>query len=154
MEIPYYLPLSDEDTPKVRWDKVEIGVVAGTWEGVKGPAKTYSPQTLLRGTAQKGARFDIALPETYNAMVYLLDGKGEVNTSPVEGRNLVWFQNDGEGFIMEVMEDCRFIVLAGEPLSEEVSTYGPFVMNSHTEVMEALRDAQMGKMGVLIEEFK
>ncbi|MCB0755825.1 MAG: pirin family protein, partial [Flavobacteriales bacterium] len=50
-------------------------------------------------------------------------------------------------------EDTRAILLAGEPINEPLATYGPFVMNNQTQIMEALRDYQMGKMGVLIEEF-
>ncbi|MDC1370960.1 pirin family protein, partial [Flavobacteriales bacterium] len=50
-------------------------------------------------------------------------------------------------------QNTRFMLLSGEPIGEKIESYGPFVMNTQTEVMQALRDAQMGKMGVLIEEF-
>ena len=53
----------------------------------------------------------------------------------------------------DLLENTRFIILSGAPIGEQVTSYGPFVMNTQTEIMEALRDSQMGKMGVLIESF-
>ena len=55
---------------------------------------------------------------------------------------------------VEANENTRFIVLSGEPINEPIATYGPFVMNNQAQLMEALKKAQMGKMGVLIEEFE
>jgi len=49
--------------------------------------------------------------------------------------------------------DTKVILLSGEPINEPLATYGPFVMNNQTEIMEAIRDYQMGKMGILIEDF-
>ncbi|MDA7501829.1 pirin family protein [Chitinophagales bacterium] len=154
MELPYYLPLSEAQTPVVSGANYELSVVAGDYEGVVGPAKTYSPQTLLRGTASKGAVFSIHLPQHFNSLIYLLDGRMDVAGKKAFEKDMVWFENDGEEIDIQITEDARFIVLSGEPINEKLSSYGPFVMNSQTEIMEAVRDAQMGKMGLLIEEFK
>jgi quercetin 2,3-dioxygenase len=62
------------------------------------------------------------------------------------------FNNDGEGFELEALENTRLFIGTGEPLNEPVASHGPFVMNNQTELMEAFRDYQMGKMGVLVEE--
>ena len=70
----------------------------------------------------------------------------------VEGLHIVHFKNDGEGISMEAMEDTRVLLLSGEPLNEDVVSHGPFVMNTQTQIMEAMRDYQSGKMGVLIED--
>ena len=64
----------------------------------------------------------------------------------------VVFNNNGEGFELEALEDTRLFIGSGEPLNEPVVSHGPFVMNTQTEIMEAFRDYQLGKMGVLIEE--
>ncbi len=153
MEQPYYLPLSDEATPKISVDKAEIAVVAGEYEGVKGPARTYSPQTLLRAKTETGAKLSLQLPSHYNTLIYLLDGEIAVDGQKAKAKDMIWFNNEEGSIELEVHSTSRFIVLSGEPIGEEVSHYGPFVMNTQTEVMQALRDAQMGKMGVLIEEF-
>ncbi len=152
-EEPYYLPLSAEDTPTLAQGAYSIDVVAGEFRGIKGPAKTYSPQLLLRGKAEAGAQFEIPIPKSYNAMLYILDGGIQVSGSAAMTKDLLVFDNEGEGIEIEVKTPVEFIVLAGEPIGEEVSSYGPFVMNTQTEILEALRDSQMGKMGVLVEEF-
>lgn len=69
-------------------------------------------------------------------------------------KRCIWFtlKSDGEGIALTALEDTRALFLSGKPLNEEVVSYGPFVMNSQTQIMEAMRDYQMGKMGMLIEE--
>jgi redox-sensitive bicupin YhaK (pirin superfamily) len=153
METPYYLPLSDEDTPKIKEDLYTIAVVAGDFMGTKGPAKTYSPQTLLRVEAQAKAEISLDIPTNFNTVIYILNGELEVDGKTSKTKDMVWFNNDEGPIKVSIKTETRFIVLSGEPIDEEVTSYGPFVMNTQSEVMEALRDAQMGKMGVLIEEF-
>ena len=153
MEQPYYLPLSAEETPFIKGDKFKVQVVAGEYKGIKGPAKTFSPMLLLRGNIEQNGKVVIETPAHYNTLMYLLDGKLEVNGSIAEEKDLVWFKNDGENLSITANENTRFIVLSGEPIGEKVTSYGPFVMNTQTEIMQAMRDAQMGKMGVLIEQF-
>jgi redox-sensitive bicupin YhaK (pirin superfamily) len=77
----------------------------------------------------------------------------KINNEEVTSKDLIWFNNDNKEIKILAHNPARIILLAGEPIGEEVVSYGPFVMNSHTKIMEALRDAQMGKMGILIEEF-
>jgi redox-sensitive bicupin YhaK (pirin superfamily) len=85
--------------------------------------------------------------------IYLLDGKLNVaGFGMVEALHIVHFKNDGAGIDLEALEDTRVLLLSGEPLNEEVVSHGPFVMNTQTQIMEAMRDYQMGKMGVLIED--
>ncbi|MEM8909454.1 MAG: pirin family protein, partial [Bacteroidota bacterium] len=150
METPYYLPLSDEATPKIRKNNTEIAVIAGNFESVQGPAKTYSPQTLLRIETQRGSDLALPIPPTYNTLLYLLDGALQINNQLIKAKELVWFNTDGNSLAISAIEDTRFILLSGEPLNEPIKTYGPFVMNSQTEIMTALKDAQQGKMGILI----
>ncbi|MCI5056700.1 MAG: pirin family protein [Flavobacteriales bacterium] len=153
MENPYYLPLSAKDTPMINKEKAKIGVVAGTFEGVNGPAKTYSPQTLLRAEAEAGAKLTMSIPKTFNCLIYILDGSAEIEGQMVRSKDLVWFDNDGDEISLIINSDSRFILLSGEPIGEEVSTYGPFVMNTQEEIRQAIMDYQMGKMGQLVEKF-
>jgi redox-sensitive bicupin YhaK (pirin superfamily) len=153
MEAPHYQPISGEETPIVEDNGAHIGVVAGTYKNITGPAKTHSPQLLLRGEADAKAEFFLEIPSKYNCLLYVLDGDLELEGVAVKDKTMIWFENDGETIPVKANADTRFIVLSGEPINETVTSYGPFVMNTQTEIMEALRDAQMGKMGVLIEEF-
>ena len=153
MDQPYYLPLSAEDTPKVSLDRASISVVAGDYEGVTGPIKPHSPQTILRVEAEAGAELTIPLPQHFNALIYLLDGEIETDHQRAQGLEMVLFNHDAQELKITVHEEARFIVLSGEPLGENVVSDGPFVMNTQDEILEAFRDARSGRMGVLRERF-
>jgi redox-sensitive bicupin YhaK (pirin superfamily) len=109
--------------------------------------------TLMRGEVEKGKSVSIELPETFNIILYLLDGSLTVNGSKAKAKDMLVFEPGQGGLDIQADETTRFIILSGEPLNEKVTSYGPFVMNNQTQIMEALRDAQTGKMGILIEEF-
>jgi len=153
MDQPYYLPITKEETPTISGENYNIQVVAGEYQGVKGPANTFSPMILMRGEIKETGKLELNTPTKYNTLMYLLDGHLEVNGKKVEKKDFVWFDTDGDAVEISAKADTRFIFLSGKPLNEEVTSYGPFVMNNQTQILEALRDAQMGKMGVLIEEF-
>ncbi len=114
-----------------------------------------SPIIALRMELEENGRLKFNIPKYYNTLIYQLDGKLTINESDeTSAKNLIWFENNGEEEInITAKEKTRAILLAGKPINEKVVSHGPFVMNTQTEIMEALRDAQMGKMGVLIEEF-
>ena len=153
METPYYLPLSANQTPQIKKKKALIGVVAGDFEKITGPAKTYSPQVLLRCETQTGAGLSLPIPESFNTLIYLLDGEIEVNGRRAVEKDMLWFNNDGRQVVLTVIKSSRFILLSGEPINEPVATYGPFVMNTEKEIQEAITDYQQGKMGELNEVF-
>jgi redox-sensitive bicupin YhaK (pirin superfamily) len=153
MDAPFYSPISKAETPMVESLGAKIWVVSGDYNGTKGAAPTNSPQLLLRGEIEKDAELEIPISSAFNTILYLLDGSLELSSSRVKAKDMVVFDNDGEGVTLKANENTRFIILSGVPLNEKVESYGPFVMNNQTEVMQAVRDAQMGKMGILIEEF-
>ena len=87
-------------------------------------------------------------------MIYLLNGSLVVDGNKATDKDMVWFNNDGESIHIEVKEASRFIVLSGEPINEPVASYGPIVMNTQSEIMDALRDIQSNEMGVLMEDLE
>lgn len=96
----------------------------------------------------------LPVPRNYNVFIYQLDGSIKVNAyRETVKKDLIWFENDGQEVLVEGLEDTRAILLAGAPINEPVATYGPFVMNSQREIMQALNDYQNGKMGTLTENF-
>lgn len=155
MDQPLYFPLQAENTPKfISDDKlVTLSVVAGEVLGVKGPVPSTSPVNAATLELRKGGRIFIPVPLEFNAFAYLLDGKLNIEGYGLtEGLHALVFARDGEGVTLEALEDTRILFMSGEPLNEKVVSHGPFVMNSETQILEAIRDYQTGKMGVLIEE--
>lgn len=155
MDQPAYYPLGAEEAPVINSNdnKVSGRVFSGEVLGVKGPIPSQTTVNTSTMEFKKGGKIEIPIPPTHNSIIYLLDGKLNVfGFGMVEGLHLVHFKNDGDGIALEALEDTRVLFLSGEPLNEKVVSHGPFVMNTQTEIMEAMRDYQMGKMGVLIEE--
>ena len=92
------------------------------------------------------------IPPEYNAMIYILDGVVSLQSGfAYSGETLLHFKNDGEGCYLRADENSRLLVLAGAAIDEPVAHWGPYVMNTQTEIMEAMRDYQMGKMGIYID---
>jgi hypothetical protein len=155
MDQPAYFPVTAEGAPVISTDdgRVRGKVFAGEVLGVKGPVPALSEVNAATFDLKQGGQVAIPLPANHNAFIYLLDGRLTVaGFGLVEGLHLVHFGNDGEGIAFEALEDTRLLLMSGQPLNEEVVSYGPFVMNTQTQIMEAMRDYQMGKMGVLIED--
>lgn len=155
MDIPAYHPLTAEETPVVKTTDglTTIHVIAGKLNDVEGPIKPLSPVNTFTAEMKKGGKFFFGIPSTHNAFIYMMDGKVQVTgDSEVDGKYVAVFNNDGEGFELEALEDTHVFIGTGEPLNEPVASHGPFVMNNQTELMEAFRDYQQGKMGILIEE--
>jgi redox-sensitive bicupin YhaK (pirin superfamily) len=155
MKDPSYQPLSAEKTPMVKSTdgKIEVGVVNGTFKNVKGPIDASSPLTILRMEGKAGGKMTLPISKTYNCLFYLLDGTAKINGSQLTNKQMAVFNNDDENIDVEFSANSRAIVLAGQPINEKVATYGPFVMNTQTEIMTAMHDYQNGKMGVLHEKF-
>ena len=156
MEQPYYKAITNEDTPIYFSDdkKVEVAVVSGEFNGVKGKVDTYTSINTLRFNFLKDGKIDFEIPGDHNTLFYLLKGKVKLNDEQeINAKELVYFENDDSKIKFTAKENGYGILLSGTPIGEEVESYGPFVMNTQTEIMEALRDAQKGKMGILIEEF-
>lgn len=154
MDQPAYFPVSAEDVPQSKLDdgKVLLKVFSGEVAGLRGPIPSHTEVNAATLEVKKGGKVSIALPDYHNVVMYLLDGKLNVDGYGLtEGLNAVYFKKDGEGVAFEAIDDTRVLLLSGKPLDEEVVSHGPFVMNNQTQILEAMRDYQMGKMGVLIE---
>ena len=153
---PLYYALSNEDTPWIHSDKgrSKLGVVTGSVGDHKGPITPSSDMTILRGELDAGGSQTVEIPEGWNAAFYQLDGAltydGEHETGE---RNMVVYAPTGGTVTLKARANTRWIGLLGAPIGEPVATYGPFVMNTQREIMDALEDYQNGKMGQLIEKF-
>ncbi len=156
MENPSYQPLPPSQTPVITSPdgKAKVGLVAGEFAGQKGLIQSHSPVLILRVDMQAGGKVTLPIPGNYNAFVYQLDGALVVNgATATKAKDMTLFNNDGAEIELEATADTRLILLSGAPINEPVATYGPFVMNTQDEVMQALSDYQNGQMGQLIEQF-
>ncbi|CAN5444172.1 MAG: pirin family protein [Acidimicrobiia bacterium] len=133
-----------------------VRIIAGSIDGHEGPGSTYTPITYLHLTMSPGARVTLPWPRDFNALVYVLSGRGLVGPErrPLEEGQLAVL---GAGDAIEVAAPDRqpltavsggeLLVLGGLPIGEPVARYGPFVMNTRAEIMQAIDDFQAGRMG-------
>jgi redox-sensitive bicupin YhaK (pirin superfamily) len=152
MVAPGYQPITVADIPKVPVPGGgHVRVIAGEYEGKRGPAHTFTPITMLDTQLSKGARLPVTLPMSYNALAVVAKGSVGVGGVTASSGEVVLFTNDAPHLEVVAEGDAHVILLAGEPLNEPVVQYGSFVMNSEAEIERAIRDVNTGKFGPIPE---
>ena len=132
-----------------------VRVIAGELGGHPGPGSTHTPMALMHATLSPGALLELPWNPRFNALVYVLSGTGASGGERrrVQGGQLVAF---GPGGWVTILNDERanagsgdldILVLGGQPIGEPVEHYGPFVMNTRDEIMQALEDFEAGRLG-------
>ena len=151
MTAPRYQALSSADIPRIEMDEEagHIRVIAGEFGGHHGPAHTFSSINVWDGELKAEYETTMHVPETHNSLLVVLSGEVIVNTSQtVQDSSIVMFsRNEGTMIRLQATQDAKFLVLTGEPLNEPIQGYGPFVMNTKEEIMQAFQDFNQGKFG-------
>jgi redox-sensitive bicupin YhaK (pirin superfamily) len=124
-----------------------VRVIAGEWEGARGPARTFTPVSLWDARLPAGGRAEFPVPDGHTAAVFLLHGTAVVNgTATLGPSDFALLDPSGENFTVEAGEDATFLVLGGEPIDEPIAAYGPFVMNTEAEIRQAFADYRAGRL--------
>jgi len=134
-----------------------VRVIAGQVGGHPGPGSTRTPISFVHATIAPGARLVLPWRADFNALVYGLSGRGTVGPQrrPFEGGQLaVYGDGDTVTISADRAQDSRspaldVLVLGGLPIKEPVAQYGPFVMNTRAELVQAFEDFQAGRMGII-----
>lgn len=126
-----------------------IEIIAGEFNGVKGPASTFTPLQAYNARLKKGAVLEMDFPSFYNTGILVIEGSTAINDTTAPADHFVLFKNDGEKIQVTANEDTVLLVLSGEPIDEPIAQYGPFLMNTWAEVEQAITDVSAGKFGVL-----
>jgi redox-sensitive bicupin YhaK (pirin superfamily) len=129
-----------------------VRVVAGEYRGVRGPAKTFTPMTVLDARLNAGGKLELSFPAHQTAALLVMTGEVAINGSRNARTNdFVLFKKEGESISIEASSEAQLLVLDGEPIGEPVVQYGPFVMNTEREIMQAVADFNAGKFGHLAD---
>lgn len=124
-------------------------VIAGSLKGVNGPASTFTPIEMYDLRLKQGAKLSFDLPSSFNSMLLVTKGSIMVNNQKANFQDFVHFGNEGETIKITAEEDSFVFVISGEPINEPIVTYGPFVMNTRREIMEAIEDFNSGRFGTI-----
>ncbi len=128
----------------------EVEIIAGEFAGVKGPATTFSPVHLYNLKLKTGETVELDYPAGYTTAILAVEGSAMLNgveTLPTD--HLALFERDGEHITVTAVDDSVLLVMSGEPLNEPIAQYGPFLMNTQEEIVQAIHDYQSGKFGHL-----
>lgn len=147
MDAPQYIEASAATIPLIEQDGVQIRVVAGSVENVRGPVEPFSPLTALMVHMHAERNYHWITDEI-TALVYVLGGTIKIGDTVVEEKHLAVL---GSGAHVEIASttSSRLLLLSGQPINEPIATGGPFVMNTRLEVFQAFQDAQSGMFGEL-----
>jgi len=152
---PWYRDIQSDDIPEVTTPKgVLVRVIAGNSHGTDGAMQREHTEPLyldLHFPATDGVMFEQALPATHHAFVYVYRGGLDVvqndTTTAVPIKRMAILTDGGDGLVLRAQANTRAIVIAGKPLNEPIAQYGPFVMNTREELVQAVDDFRAGLMG-------
>jgi hypothetical protein len=152
---PSYRDFQSDDIPEVTTDKgVVVRVIAGGSHGTVGAVErdhTHPIYLDVHFPDADDTLFEQALPATHNAFLYVYRGGLEVvqdnRASPVPLQRMAILSNEGDGVVVRAKANTRAILIAGQPLREPIAQYGPFVMNTREELVQAVDDFRAGLMG-------
>ena len=152
MTTPKYQTIKNEQIPKYTLPEQAgvVEVIAGEYEGIKGVATTFTEIEMYNIRLNPGGRIQFSLPEDYNTGLLVVEGQVRVNNSnDAPEDHFVLFRNEGENVTLSTASGGLVLVLSGKPIRESIMAYGPFLMNTKDEILQAFEDLNTGKFGTL-----
>ena len=152
MTTPKYQNLNKKNITTVQLENNagSVDIIAGDFEGNKGPASTFTPLSLYNVHLNKGKGASFSFTASHNTGLLITKGSATINNIEKAPTNhFVLFENDGKEFTIRADEDATILILSGEPIDEPIASYGPFVMNTNAEIKQTIDDFNSGKFGYL-----
>ena len=146
-----YQGIQAESIPVIQLERDAgvVKVISGNFLEGKGPVNSITDIAMMTYDLNGGKDFDLTIPERKQTLFYLLKGQLQWGENRINSHELVQWEGNGE-INLKILESSKLLVAYADRIDEPVVAHGPFVMNTQTEIMQAMRDYQMGKMGVLI----
>jgi len=152
MSEPKYQAIKNKEMTKLELENNAgtLEIIAGSYGDAKGIATTFTPINLFNAYLKKESDISFSFTDTDNTALLVIEGSITINgTEKAPTDHFVLFSNKGEDFTVRADEDALVLVLSGQPINEPIASYGPFVMNTDEEIMQAVKDFQSGKFGYL-----
>ncbi|MBD1917364.1 MULTISPECIES: pirin family protein [Cyanophyceae] len=152
MSTPRYQGITADRIPTVELPdgRGSLRVIAGEFQGAKGPAQTFTPIHLWDLRLAEGKQISLDLPEGYTTILVVLKGAiGIGGSEPIAEAEIGICNPAGTTLTLDSQQDTTALLLCGQPIDEPIVGHGPFVMNTSAEIYQAVTDYQSGKMGAL-----
>lgn len=149
MSPPKYQGVKNDDFPRLNYsDNTEIKVIAGSFKNTKGSCSTFSPINIYEIDSNAG-EVKLSFSQTSNTLILVLKGAIELDSQTIDKEQIAVFSKEGTDLTLKTSVDTKILVLNAEPIDEPMIAYGPFVMNTKSEIIAAYEDYNNGKMGKL-----
>jgi redox-sensitive bicupin YhaK (pirin superfamily) len=150
MRAPWYRDIQSAEIPEfTTTNGVKVRVIAGSSHGVQGVMqREVTEPVYLDLEIPAGESFAQELPPSHNAFVYVYRGGLQIGSAQVPVQQMAILRNDVEsdGVVLKATVPTRALLIAGKPLNEPITQYGPFVMNTKDEIVQAVQDYQSGRL--------
>ncbi|MCU1246277.1 MAG: yhhW 3, partial [Acidobacteria bacterium] len=144
---PRYAGLQENEIPAIAEDegRVTIHLIAGSWNGVRGPIESLTGVQMTTVELKAGGSVSLPAPRGRSVFLYVVRGEADVAGRRVGPFHLVELNDDGDSVAVQSITGALLLFGHADPIGEPVVAHGPFVMNTRQEIVEAIRDYQMGK---------
>ncbi len=147
MSKPHYIYIDSDKMSLHKDDEKKVKVIAGRFENAEGPVKGHNIEPVYFDVElKKGKEFKYELPLTHNSFIYLINGEisiGKKKHNKLKDSTLILLSM-GEDLKIKANTDTKFLLISGKPINEQIARGGPFVMNTKTEILQAVEDYHNG----------
>jgi len=144
---PEYLYIKAKELGIHKDSEKIIKVIAGKYEKAEGPEKNHNVEPVyFHIILESDKEFKFKIPKGHNSFIYILNGSlkiGEKEHPPAENSNLILLEK-GQDLLVKANKKTEFLFIAGKPINEPIARGGPFVMNTKSEILEAIQDYNNG----------
>jgi redox-sensitive bicupin YhaK (pirin superfamily) len=150
---PRYQSINNEDFERVDLgDNTKAKIISGELSGTNGAAKTYTNINIYEIDSEKEDSFNLTFKPGTNLLILQIKGTSKINDQEIIEGAMPVFERSGEEVSIKLNGESKLLVLNGDPIDEPIVPYGPFVMNTKEEIIQAIDDFNVGKMGQLVKE--
>jgi redox-sensitive bicupin YhaK (pirin superfamily) len=145
MTDPRYTGSSREEIPSIAEDGATVHLISGDFAGRRGPIESLTGITMMTIDLGERARISLPAPRDRNVFLYIVSGSVRVSGTPAPAMHLVEMNADGDTIDIDAQTRSLAIFGHAAPIGEPVVAYGPFVMNTREEIVQAIRDYEAGR---------
>ena len=147
MSKPDYIYINSKEMQVHKDESKQIKIIAGKFKDSEGPIKGHNIEPIYFDVElNQDKEFNFQIPSTHNSLIYLINGEikiGELNDSKAKDTNLILLSK-GEILNVKAISNSKFLLISGKPINEKIARGGPFVMNTKSEILEAVNEFHNG----------